>query len=59
MGYGDPVDPWGEGDEQRPAPSRWGCALAAIIGSVALVVAVVLVLTLANGLAGDVLRDLR
>jgi hypothetical protein len=53
------VNPWDEGDEQRrPAPSRWGCALAAIIASVAFVVAAVLVLTFANGLANDVLGDL-
>lgn len=55
-------DPWR--DDNRPdhpssATSRWGCALAAIIGSVAVVVAVVIVLTVANGFAGDILRELR
>lgn len=55
-------DPWR--DDERPGeparpPSSWGCALAAIIGSVAVVVAVVIVLTVANGFAGDILRDLR
>jgi len=58
-GYGDPVNPWDEGDQPpRPAPSRWGCALAAIVASVAFVVAAILVLTFANGLANDVLGDL-
>ena len=55
------MNPWDEGgerDERRPGPSRWGCALAAIIGSVAFVVTAILVLTFANGLANDVLGDL-
>ena len=55
-------DPWRDDDrpnEPARAPSRWGCALAAIIGSIAVVVAVVIVLTVANGFAGDILRKLR
>ena len=55
-------DPWRDdnGPEQPSGvPSRWGCALAAIIGSVAIVIAVVIVLTVANGFAGDILRELR
>ena len=55
-------DPWRDDDrpnEPAGAPTSWGCALAAIIGSVAVVVAVVIVLTVANGFAGDILRELR
>jgi hypothetical protein len=52
------MNPWDEGEQAPRGPSRWGCALAAIVGSVALVVAAILVLTLANGLAGGVLKDL-
>ena len=52
------MNPWDEEDGKRPQPSRWGCALAAIIASIAFVVAAVLVLTFANGLANDVLGDL-
>ena len=55
-------DPWRDDeppDQPARAPSSWGCAAAAIIGSVAVVVAVVIFLTVANGFAGNILRDLR
>jgi hypothetical protein len=45
-------------DDGPPRPSNWGCAIAAIIGSIALVVGIVIALTIANGLAGDVVREL-
>jgi ABC-type lipoprotein release transport system permease subunit len=58
------MDPWRDDDEpssgERPrGPSNWGCAFAAIIGSIVVVVAVVIALSLANGFAGDLLKDLR
>ncbi|HEU0238964.1 MAG TPA: hypothetical protein VFR11_06740 [Micromonosporaceae bacterium] len=59
------MDPWhdddGEASGGRPphGPSNWGCALAAIIGSVAVIVAIVIGLAIANGIASDVLKELR
>jgi hypothetical protein len=42
-------DGWADG-RKRPARPGWGCALAAIVGSVAVVVAAVLVIKLLAGL---------
>lgn len=43
------TDPWS--DEDRPPPrSNWGCAIAAIIGSVATVIAIIIVFRLANAM---------
>ena len=59
------MDPWrdddGDASDGRPSrgPSNWGCALAAIVGSVAVIVAIVIGLVIANGIAGDVLKELR
>jgi hypothetical protein len=56
------MSPWSDDDAPGPhrkRPSNWGCAIAAIVGSIALIVVVVLALGIANGLAGGVLNDLR
>ena len=57
------MNPWREdegdsGDGPRK-PGNWGCAIAAIVGSIAVIVAIVIALGVANGVAGSFVKDLR
>lgn len=50
------VDPWDESDERAPRQAGWGCAIAAIIGSITTVIVIVLVIRLVASLAPNLPR---
>lgn len=48
-----PVNPWDDDDLRAPRPAGWGCAIAAIIGSITAVILLVVVAKLASSLILD------
>ena len=49
-------DPWSEDPEPSKPRPKWGCALAAIIGSIATVVALIFVCMAAAPLIEDIIH---